>query len=74
MEFDYCRLLGKITEKTGTQANFAKKMQISERSVSLKLNNKVAFKQDEIMRACETLDIPNAEIGKFFFTEKVQLN
>lgn len=74
MEFDYSKLLGRITEKLGTQANFAQKMNLSERSISLKLNGKIAFKQGEILRACEALDIHNDEIGRYFFTEKVQLN
>lgn len=74
MEFDYNKLLGRITEKVGTQANFAQKMELSERSISLKLNGKIAFKQREILKACETLDIGKDEIGRYFFTEKVQFN
>ena len=72
MEFDYSKLLGRITEKVGTQANFAQRMDLSERSVSLKLNGKIAFKQCEILKACETLDIGKEEIGRYFFVEKVQ--
>ena len=44
MAYNYSKLLGKITEKFGTQGNFAKSMNISERSLSLKLTNKVPFK------------------------------
>lgn len=72
MAFDYRKLLGRITEKAGTQANFAKKMNLSERTVSLKLNGKVVFKQDEIIRASEVLEIPKEEIGIYFFTPNVQ--
>ena len=46
MAYNYSKLLGKITEKFGTQASFAKSMNISERSLSLKLTNKVPFKQE----------------------------
>lgn len=72
MEFDYSKLLGRITEKAGTQAVFALKMNLSERSVSRKLNNKLTFRQDEIVKACEALDIQPDEIADYFFREKVQ--
>lgn len=72
MAMDYRKLLGRITEKNGTQANFAKHMNLSERTISLKLNGKIPFKQDEIMRASEVLDIPNNEINAYFFTQFVQ--
>ena len=72
MQFDYRKLLGRITEKAGTQANFAQQIDLSERSVSLKLNSKVAFKQDEIVRAARVLEIPNEEIGSYFFAHDVQ--
>lgn len=34
MSFEYSKLLGRIKEKCGTQAEFAKAINISERSVS----------------------------------------
>ncbi|WP_080732574.1 DUF739 family protein [Carnobacterium maltaromaticum] len=52
MSYDYSTLVGRITEKLGTQYNFALAMGLSERSVSLKLNwtdvNKVDTKIDTI--------------------------
>ena len=72
MSFDYRKLLGRITEKVGTQAKFAQMIALSERTVSLKLNGKIAFKQDEIIRAAEVLQIPKEEIGTYFFTDEVQ--
>ena len=48
MAYDYSKLLGRITEKFGTQARFSGAMGMSERSLSLKLNSKVTFKQPEI--------------------------
>ena len=50
MAYDYAKLNGKIVEKCGTQAVFAERMGLSERTISLKLNNKVAFKQPEIQK------------------------
>ena len=41
---DYSKLNGAIIEKYGTQYNFAKAMNLSERSISLKLNGKVTWK------------------------------
>ena len=69
MEFDYAKLNGRIREVCGTQAEFSDKMGLSERSVSMKLNNKIAFKQKEIARAVEVLNIAN-----YFFAFKVQNN
>ena len=66
------KLKGRIIEKFGTQGNFAKVMGMSERTVSLKLDNQVDWKQSEIVRACELLEIPKEEIADYFFTLKVQ--
>jgi transcriptional regulator with XRE-family HTH domain len=70
--YEYSKLLGRITEKFGTQAKFAEAMGLSERSLSLKLNGRVGFKQSEITKACQLLDISGAEITSYFFTLKVQ--
>ena len=67
MAYDYRKLLGRITEKYGTQAKFAEAMKLSERSVSLKLNGKVGWKQNEILRAAEVLEITRKEIPIYFF-------
>jgi len=70
--YDYNKLLGRITEKFGTQAKFAEAMELSERSLSLKLNGKVGFKQNEITKACPLLDLSADEITSYFFNLKVQ--
>lgn len=67
MPYDYNKLLGRIVEKCGTQAEFSRKMHLSERSVSLKLNGARGWKQSEIAEACEVLDIPVQEIATYFF-------
>lgn len=66
------KLKGRIIEKFGTQGNFAKAMKMSERTLSLKLDNQVDWKQSEIVKACELLEIPKEEIADYFFTLKVQ--
>lgn len=72
MAYNYNKLLGRITEKFGTQARFSNAMEMSERSLSLKLNCKVPFKQPEISKACSLLDICDEEIPAYFFTIEVQ--
>ncbi|MDF2538847.1 MAG: hypothetical protein K0S76_1868 [Herbinix sp.] len=72
MAFNYSKLKGRIVEKFGKQSLFAKAMKVSERTISLKLNNKIYFSQDEIVLAAKLLDIPENEIQVYFFTQKVQ--
>ncbi len=69
LHYDYSKLSGRIVEICGTQAEFAKRMGLSERTVSLKMNNKVPWKQQEIELACEELDIRPEEIQVYFFTK-----
>ena len=72
MAFNYQKLLGRITEKMGSQADFARRMELSERTISLKLNGKVPFKQNEIVKASNLLEIDNSDIAAYFFTVYVQ--
>lgn len=72
MEYDYSKLRGKIIEKYSNNGNFANEIGISERTLSLKLHNKIAFKQTEIDKAILLLDIPIEEISEYFFKKKVQ--
>ena len=74
MAYNYSKLLGRIIEKYKTQARFAEVFELSERSLSLKLTNKVGWKQQEITRASELLDIADSEIHDYFFTLEVQRN
>lgn len=74
MEFDYSKLAGKIKEICGTQSNFAKSINISEKSLSNKLNNQKRWRQDQILLACDVLNIADKDIKTYFFTLKVQKN
>lgn len=49
----YCSCL--IIEKYGSRSAFSKALGISERSLSLKLNNKVGFRQIEIEKSKEEI-------------------
>lgn len=72
MSFNYSKLRGRIVEKFGTQIEFAKAIKISERTLSLKLNGKRYFTQNEIAIVTDILNIPENEIPLYFFTPKVQ--
>lgn len=74
MPYNYSRLLGRIVEMVGTQSKFAEKMGISERSISMKLNGKVGWKQCEISNACKILAINDEDIPAYFFALGVQMN
>jgi len=69
--FDYSKLRGRIVEKYGTQREFAKADKISDRSMSLKLNNGIRLSQEDIVRWCEMLDIEICDIPLYFFKHEV---
>ena len=71
MVYDYSKLNGKIREVFGSNGRFAQEMNMSERTLSLKINNKVYWKQPEISRACELLGIERDDIPTYFFTLEV---
>lgn len=72
MAFDYSKLKGRIVEKFSSQYAFAEKMGMSERTLSLKLNGLVAWKQTEICKAVSALELNKEDISEYFFKEKVQ--
>ena len=72
VEFDYSKLLGRIKEYGYTQSNLAKEVGINETTMSQKLNNKSTFGQLEIRKICKVLNITDAEIGIYFFAQKVR--
>lgn len=47
-------------------------MGLSERTLSLKMNSKVPWKQKEICKAASLLDISDGDIGDYFFATRVQ--
>lgn len=72
LAYDYRKLRGRIIEKYGTLKGFAVDMKWSDRTLSLKMNCKVFWKQPEIMKAAKLLDIPFDEIMDYFFKQNVQ--
>ena len=71
MEYDYSKLNGKIKEVYGSQTAFAKAMKMGQTSLSLKLNNKSEWSQDEMEAAMDLLRIPRHSVRTYFFTHKV---
>lgn len=70
MVFDHSKLLGRITEKFGSQRALALQVEWSPSALSNRLNNKSHFDTDEITTLCTCLDIEPEEIGVYFFTPK----
>lgn len=73
MKYNYRKLEGRIVEICISRTNFAKEMGLSDRSISLKLNNRVPWKQTEISKAMEILEIDPSEVQDYFFNQKVQV-
>ena len=66
MAFNYNKLRGKIVEIYGSQIEFAKAMKWSEKTLSLKLNGKVPWKQTDIMTAVQILGLSESDIQDIF--------
>lgn len=62
MSFDYRKLKGAIIEKFGSQSAFAAHMGISERTLSLKMNGKISWRQNEIIKAVDIIGLSKSDI------------
>lgn len=65
--YDYSKLLGRMREKLITQSHLASVLGLSETSLNRKIKNKTEFRQSEISKICECLEIPNEHIDSYFF-------
>lgn len=74
MVFDYSKLRGLAKEKGKTQEAIAAVAGMREATFSQKINNSSEFKQGEILRVCEILDIPHEQIHAYFFCPKSSEN
>ena len=72
MAFNYNKLRGKIVEIYGSQIEFAKAMKWSEKTLSLKLNGNVPWKQTDIMTSVQILGLSESDIQDYFFAVEVQ--
>ena len=71
-EMDYSKLIGRIRECGYTQKSLARQIHVSESHFCQKLSGNYPFKQTEIERICDALQISAGEIGLYFFTQKVE--
>lgn len=68
--FNNDELILRIRRKFGSQQKFAEVIDISNVSLSLKLNNHVGITREEVAQWSELLEIPKEEIGSVFFTQQ----
>ncbi len=72
MEFSYNKLRGKIKEKFGTQGRFADALNISNATLSQKLNNATEFTQTEMLTAMHVLGEDLSSVDEYFFSQEVR--
>ena len=71
-QYLYPKLAGKIVEKYGTRKRFAEEIGLSENSISLKMNGKTGFSQEDMVQWGDLLDIETVDYGLYFFPQKLQ--
>ncbi len=71
--YDYSKLRGRIIEKLGSIQKYAELLGISDSSLVSKLDNRIPFSQDEILKSIDSdlLDLDISDIPIYFFTKKV---
>ena len=72
MRFNFSKLRGLIVEKYRSLAEFSSVSGISTSALSRKLNGETPFSASEIYKIAEILEIPESEMGLYFFTVAVQ--
>lgn len=70
-DMDYSKLRGRIRERYVTEQAFAEAMGKTVSQMSLLLNGKAIWRQDDIRRASGLLEIADGEIGSYFFADRV---
>jgi hypothetical protein len=70
----YAKLRGRIREIYQSEAQFAKALGVCKSTLSSKLNGKIAFKSDEIMKCCELLNLSPLMLNDLFFAKDVLKN
>lgn len=70
-KYDYSKLLGRMKEKHETQVSLAKKAGISAASLNMRLGNYLNFKQDEMLKIADVLEIEPADISAYFFVHQL---
>lgn len=68
MNCTYAKLRGRIVERYGTQADFARVIGISTNAMSNKMTCKAGISQDDMALWAELLEIDRRSYWEFFFT------
>lgn len=71
-EMNYADLRERMRDSKLTQKECADLIGISESQLNRKLAGEFVFRQDEINKLCEILEIDGTEIGKYFFSPKLR--
>ncbi|WP_419145005.1 DUF739 family protein [Limosilactobacillus reuteri] len=66
--FNYDKLKDRMQQLRYNQVSLAKATNIERVTLNRKINNRIMFKQDEILSIANALDIGSDEIGVYFFT------
>ena len=66
--YNYSELQGAIKKVFGVQSAFAKAMGMADSTLSLKLNNKAEWSQEEMFLAVKLLGEDSSMIKPYFFT------
>lgn len=72
MSLAFEQLVGRIIIVFGSKKAFAAAMGVSFNTLCKKLAGDVDWKTSEIVQACELLNIAAADIGVYFFADKVK--
>lgn len=67
MIFNYDKLKDRMQQLRYNQVSLAKATNIERVTLNQKINNRIMFKQDEILSIANALDIGSDEIGVYFF-------
>lgn len=67
--FDYRKLRGRIIEIYGSQKKFSEIIDLSEQSITAKLNGRSDFSQADILKWSAALLIDKNDIGIYFFNQ-----
>lgn len=71
MGYSYSKLRGRIVEMYGSQREFSKAVNLSEQSITAKLNSRSDFSQDDIIQWSNVLQIGLDDIGPYFFNQEL---
>lgn len=71
IKYNYDKLRKKFKELGIKEKEVAKELGISKSTLSLKLNNRAIFSQDEILKILLMLNLSDSETKEYFLTQKV---